>query len=286
MYMKPKPKTSVIVVTYNSASTIVKCLKSAVSQSFTEVIVVDNDSVDNTVDIVKSIKQVSLIESKNNLGFGLGNNIGAKTAKGEYLVFLNPDAVLPKDFVKAVSKEYSQKTIGILGFQIINSDGSLEPSCDGFPTIGSLLYESSGYSGIFKNSNAYKKYRLNGWNRQTSRYVPAVSGACMVVQSETFSKVGGFDPGFFLFYEEFDMSKRLKKMGLNSYFSTTTQVLHMRGVSTKQVANEKIEKILNKSRRRYIKKYYTSLGLLVYTVLKKFFDLLDRLLSKIRNHKV
>lgn len=247
---------------------------------------VDNASVDNTVDVIKKFKNVHLILSKQNLGFGRGNNLGAKNAKGEYLIFLNPDAALPKGFAEVVDKEYSQKTIGILGFQIVNSDGSLEPSCDGFPSMRSLLYESSGYSGIFKNSKAYKKYRLNGWNRQSSRYVPAVSGACMVVKSEVFTKVGGFDPNFFLFYEEFDMSKRLKKMGLSSYFSTATKVMHMRGISTKQVPSEKIEKILNTSRRLYIKKYFSSLGLVVYIVLKKIFDLLDRLLSKMGNHKV
>jgi len=273
-------KVSFVVVTYNSQSTIAACIQSLVNQSLrgTEVIVVDNQSTDQTRKILAKYKKIKVIHAPKNGGFGYGNNLGAHSAKGKYVCFVNPDAVVKKDMAERLYAFLeSDHTIGIVGFRIENSDGSLQRTCNTFPTLRSLLYERSGFSRLFPNDRGYADYIYKGWERNTTREVDAVSGACFAMSKVVFHDIGGFDEQFFLFYEEFDLSQRVLRRGYKVIFNHQIVAKHLGGVSTKQEASKKMTDIYLDSQRKYILKYRGSLFYVLLHFLGFFFSQISRL---------
>lgn len=279
--MKNKDKFSFIIVSYNSAKTLKECLRSAFKQRNSEIIVVDNMSSDNSVELLKSLeKRITLICNKKNSGFGGGNNLGAKKANGKYLVFLNPDAVLPKNFTKSVVEAFKiDQNLGILGFKFINKDKSLQRTGNSFPTMASLLYENSGYHRLFPNSKSYNNYIISGWDRNSSRYVDAVSGACFVIKRSDFEKIGGFDEKLFLFFEEFDLAKRVLKINKRIFFDANIVVEHVGGVSMSSNKNRSTDTYMKTSQEVFIKKHYGHIYWLIFCVLRKAFDIMAKILS-------
>ncbi len=271
-----------ITVSYNSSLTIENCLRSVLKQPRSEIIVVDNNSTDNTAELVQKFKTVKFLPQPRNLGFNGGNQIGIDAAKGNILVFLNPDTIVPANFTEIIEQELNANPkVGILGCQIKDIEGNLQPTCDAFPTLGSLLWQYSGYNILFPRSKAYKHYRIDGWDRTTPRLVDAVSGACTIVRREVLEQIGGLDTGFFLFFEEFDLSQRAKKLGWEVLFSPAVAVSHVQGVSTKQLNGELIERTYRQSRDRYIIKYHGFLFWVSFVVLAWIFTKLSAIKLRI-----
>jgi GT2 family glycosyltransferase len=273
-------KLSFVIVTYNSAATIEDCLRSVGNSPDTEVIVVDNHSQDSTASIVAKFPHCMFLPQSQNLGFNGGNIKGAEIAQGDIIVFLNPDTIIGKEFVpKLLGKFSANAHVGVIGCRIINRDGSLQRTCNSFPTLRSLLFEQSAYRRLFPHSSAYKRYILDGWKRDTERMVDAVSGACTAVRREVLEKIGGLDDGYFLFFEEFDLSKRARNAGWLTLFTPEIIVTHAQGVSTKQLGESKVDGYYHQSQIHYMRKFYGSIYVLYYRLLRGGFNKLVGLLT-------
>lgn len=273
-------KVSFVVVTYNSESTIDSCVQSLLKQTLkdVEVIVVDNQSADQTRKILSKYQKIRVIHASKNGGFGYGNNLGVENAQGKYVCFVNPDAVVKKDMAERVFEFLeTDQTVGIVGFRIENSDGSLQRTCNAFPTFRSLLYERSGFSKLFPNDKGYSEYIYKDWSRNTTREVDAVSGACFAMSKALCMRVGGFDERYFLFYEEFDLSQRVKRRGYRVIFNHGISVKHLGGISTQQVASDKMTRVYLQSQQRYILNYKGRFFYVCLELLGLFFSQASRL---------
>lgn len=201
-----------------------------------EIIVVDNHSRDNTVKVLSPrYPQIKWLALEVNTGFGAGCNRGAALAKGEYLLFINPDTVVDPKIFQVILEEYSKHPqLGILGCRINNPDGSLQLACRrSFPTPKSALYKFVGLSHFFPSHREFGRYNLTYLDERETQEVDAVSGSFMFVQRKIFEKVGGFDTTFFMYGEDLDLCKRIQGLGFRNIYTPNTSITHFKSQSAK-----------------------------------------------------
>lgn len=175
-----------------------------------EVILVDNASSDGSVGMIKQeFKKIKVIENKENVGFAKGCNIGAKNAKGEYLLFLNSDTqVLDKGFLSMVKFLEENPKVAILGGKLHNADGSIQRSCGKFYNLFNLIIMLLGLERLGFLRSSPNRIQKVDW----------VSGACMMVRRDVFEKIFGFDEKLFMYMEDMELCFRAKKLGFSTYF--------------------------------------------------------------------
>ncbi len=236
---KTIPKVSVLIVSYNVKQYIIHCIDSINKSDYAgqiEIIVVDNNSFDGSLDEIKSkMKSVICIQNDVNVGFGKAINQTARIASGEYYLILNPDTIIEEStistFINYLEKD---NTIGMIGPKIVNSDGSLQKgSKRSFPTISVALPKLIGLDKLFPNSKWAGRYNLNYLNPDEIHKVDAISGSCMFIRSELFNKIGGFDEQFFMYGEDLDLCYQVHKLGFEVHYLPTTQIMHYQGESVK-----------------------------------------------------
>jgi GT2 family glycosyltransferase len=221
-------KFSIVTLSYNTKDLTLACLNSIVSQykdelekNEIEIIVLDNNSSDGSqkeiLNIKEKVSNLKLIESKENLGFSKGCNLGAKEAKGKYVLFLNSDTkTADKGFLKMAEFLDSNTKVAVLGGKLENSDGTPQPSCGKFYTLFNLLLMLLGFErlGLLRSSpNMIKR-------------VDWVSGACMMINREFFNKISGFDEKLFMYVEDMEICYRAKKLGFSTYFYSSIKLEH------------------------------------------------------------
>lgn len=239
-----KPIISVIIVSYNTRDLTVKSIKSVYSslgfkKGEIEVVLVDNNSKDDTVVYVKKhLPQVVLIANKENRGFGGGNNQGVKKAQGEYILLLNTDAFLNRDSLK-VLVDYLGKhpNISSVGPQFRYADNSLQCSAGYTPTWWRVmawmwfLDKLPLVKTLFPTP--YHLYDLSWYKR--SHHPDWLMGACILFRRHEFLESGGFDDKIFMYAEEVELYRRLKEeTGKRNYFTTSTWITHLGSASTKK----------------------------------------------------
>ncbi|MCL4378499.1 MAG: glycosyltransferase family 2 protein, partial [Actinobacteria bacterium] len=232
---------SIIIVNYNCIEFINKCVGSILSflpddskgnglKAFSwELIIVDNYSTDNSTGYLKKITEqynnFSLIVNKSNEGFSKASNEGARKAKGEFLLFLNPDTEFIREGIEEVLEFYRNKItgkkIGIIGVKILNPDGSLQYSCRSFPMISRQFYESFFLYRIFKKSKIFGSYFMSYWDHNSKMEVDWLTGAFMLLKKEIFFMVGGFDENYFMYSEDTDLCLKVKRAGFSNYYFDT-----------------------------------------------------------------
>ena len=225
-----KPLVSVIIVNWNGAEIIADCLKSLSKQNYKpiEIIVVDNKSSDNSCDVIRKFKDVTLIASDINTGFAGGNNLGYSKAKGKHILLLNTDTIVPKDFlVKLVEAMEKDSTIGIVQPKFLYENKTIN-SLGAYLTNTGFLY----YPGYGKKDTRtmYSK----------SDFVFSGYGACMLIRRKVIEQIGLFDDDYFMYFEETDFSMRAWLAGWKAYYTSETEILHKGGVSSKKFGLEKI----------------------------------------------
>jgi N-acetylglucosaminyl-diphospho-decaprenol L-rhamnosyltransferase len=235
--------TSVIIVTFNNEATIKKCVDSINSKNpGCEIIVVDNNSIDKTAEIIRQIKNVKLLNQDTNLGFSKGVNIGAKESSGDYLVLINPDTELKtKDgLTELVTILEDNPEYAVIGPKFANTNGSIQPSVRNFPTIINAVKEY-----VFKIKGSYDFY-LPKCDSLCS--VETVYGACIVIKKDIYQKFKGLDEKFFMYYEEIDLCRKIKNLGLKVGYEPTVEIIHEVGHSGK---GQKTGAILVESAKKY-----------------------------------
>jgi GT2 family glycosyltransferase len=205
------------------------CLKSvykAVEKIEAEIIVVDNNSHDNSCKMVRELfPKTILIENKENFGFSKANNIGVSRARGEYICILNPDTVVGEDtFIKLLEFSNHKDELGIVGCKLINGVGSfLQESKRNIPSAISSLKKILGFS-----NNYYAHHLVNDEIGE----VDILVGAFMFLKRTCYEEVGGFDEDYFMYGEDIDLSYRTLMAGYKNYYFGETSCIHFKGEST------------------------------------------------------
>lgn len=224
-------KLSIIVVNYNTREITLQCIKSIekypLSQPF-EVILVDNNSHDNSVSAFKELKiknfKLKIIRNDANLGFAKANNQGIKIAKGEYVLLLNSDTeVLKNSLNKYLEETEKLAEAGVVGCKLLNSDKTVQESVFRFPSI----------------TRAFRQYMLGQKNILDKYYpktnspkeVEVVVGAAFMITPSAFKKVGMLNEKYFMYFEDFDYCREIRKAGLKVYYLPQVKILHHHGKS-------------------------------------------------------
>jgi GT2 family glycosyltransferase len=226
---------SVVILNYNVKHFLQLCLQSvtkALKDIEGEIIVVDNNSADDSCSMVRSLfPEVILIPNSDNLGFPKGNNIGVDQAKGEYICILNPDTVVAEDtFEKILGFIGSKTDAGIVGCRLIDGSGRFLPeSKRGIPLPSVAFYKVTGLYRISKSLNQYYAAHLP---ESQSGKVDILVGAFMVMKRRLYQELGGFDENCFMYSDDIDLSYSVLNSGLSNYYFASTSVIHFKGEST------------------------------------------------------
>lgn len=234
------PQISVVIVNYNVEYFLEQCLNSvyrALENVRGEVFVVDNNSIDGSVEMVRQkFPQATLIANKDNRGFSRANNQAMHIAKGKYILLLNPDTVVEEDtFEKVVRFMDEHPEAGGLGVRMLDGKGKFLPeSKRGLPTPAVAFYKIFGLSALFPKSKKFGKYHLGFLSEFETNEVEILSGAFMLMSKEALDKVGYLDEAFFMYGEDIDLSYRIILGGFKNYYFPETRIIHYKGESTKK----------------------------------------------------
>ncbi len=231
---------SVVIVNYNVQYFLEQCLHSVFKSGQRlemEVFVVDNQSVDGSVEMVRQkFPQVKLIANKENQGFSKANNQAIRKAAGRYILLLNPDTVVEDDTLPGVV-DFMEKhpEAGALGVKMLDGQGRFLPeSKRGLPTPGVAFCKIFGLSCLFPKSRVFGKYHLGYLDNDKTHQVDVLSGAFMLLRKEALEKTGLLDEAFFMYGEDIDLSHRITKAGYKNYYYPGTRIIHYKGESTKK----------------------------------------------------
>lgn len=242
---RPAADVSVIIVNYNTRDDTVACVGSVLEHSGdleVQVVVVDNGSVDGSVEALRATHpRTDIIEAGENLGFARAVNLGAANSRGEFLLLLNPDALmLPDSFPRLVAFARRSPQYRIFGGRTLREDMSLEPSsCWGEPTLWSLTMYATLLSKAFKRSRVFDPESLGRWNRDTIREVPIITGCLLLISHQDFNQLGGMDEDFFLYGEDAEFSVRAKARGMARVVYPPASIIHAVGGSTASSGSSK-----------------------------------------------
>ncbi len=231
---------SVIIVNYNVRYFLEQALLSVrkASQGLeVEVFVVDNNSVDDSVAMVREkFPEVKLIVNKDNPGFSIANNQAIRQSSGKYVLLLNPDTIVEEDtFEKCVKFMDAHPDAGGLGVRMIDGSGKFLPeSKRGFPSPFVAFAKSFGLSKVFPKSKLFNHYHLGYLDEFETNEIEVLAGAFMLMRKSVLDKVGLLDEAFFMYGEDIDLSYRIIKGGYKNYYFPETSILHYKGESTKK----------------------------------------------------
>lgn len=233
-----KADVAVIIVTYNSEGEIAACLESVLAErrSITQqVIVVDNDSRDGTVSIVREkFPEVELHLPGENLGFAKGVNYGVRQSNAEFVLLLNPDTVVVRhaiDTVVGFARKHPQH--GLYGGRTLTPEGELEPSCCwGAPTLWSLFLFAFGLTTLAPRNRWLDPESLGTWQRDTVREVGVITGCFLLAPRSVWDELGGLDIRYFMYGEDVDLSIRARKSGYSPVICPDAELIHEVGKSS------------------------------------------------------
>lgn len=254
-------KLSIVIVNYNVKHFLEQCLKSvyqAIQNIEAEVFVVDNNSIDGSQDMVRSsFTDVKLIANSKNTGFSTANNQAIKESKGEYVLLLNPDTVVPENCFQALL-EFADKTpdLGGCGIPMYDGQGNYLPeSKRGLPTPEVAFYKMIGLNKLFPKSKKFGKYHLGYLAPDQNHEVEILAGAFMLIRKKVLDKIGLLDETFFMYGEDIDLSYRITKAGWKNYYFAGSRIIHYKGESTKKLSTNYV-KVFYKAMVIFAEKHY------------------------------
>ncbi|HOY30636.1 MAG TPA: glycosyltransferase [Bacteroidales bacterium] len=233
-------KLSVIIVNYNVKYFLEQCLHSVLKAGHgidMEVFVVDNNSVDGSVDMIREkFPEVMLIENSENKGFSKANNQAIKQSAGEYILLLNPDTVVEEDTFSSILNFMNlHPEAGGLGVKMLDGKGHFLPeSKRGLPTPAVAFYKVFGLAKLFPRSKVFGQYHLGYLDKDKIHEVEILSGAFMLLRKKALDKAGLLDEDFFMYGEDIDISYRITMAGYKNYYFPETRIIHYKGESTKK----------------------------------------------------
>jgi len=255
---------TVVIVSWNVRDLLRRCLRSIEAEAgmagddlALEIVVVDNASVDGSVEMVRAeFPHVRLITNDENRGFTVANNQGLALGQGRYLLLLNPDTEVTGDALATMVRSMdSDPEVGALGPQLRYPDGSLQSSRRRFPTFATALVESTVVQEWWGDNRALRRYYMADTPDDAVQSVDWVVGACLLVRRQAYEQVGGLDEGFFMYSEEMDWCRRIKDAGWLVVYLPTATVIHHEGRSSEQVVPAR-HIHFQSSKVRYFRKHH------------------------------
>jgi N-acetylglucosaminyl-diphospho-decaprenol L-rhamnosyltransferase len=230
---------SFIIVNYNVKEYVTECIKSIhrnvdSENAIYEIILVDNNSSDGSKELFSNNNGIKYVYNMNNLGFGVANNIGANLARGKVLIFVNPDIQFnSKTNIYEMAKIlHSNSNIGMVSCKILFPDGTIQSVGESFPNVLNVL----GQSLLFWNYRFLRKHRMRNYKNVGVSVVDWVTGAFILVEKETFVKLGGFDENIFLSAEDIDLAARYRFIGKINVVLDKYEVIHYHGKSRSKIS--------------------------------------------------
>lgn len=298
-----RPTDVAIVITNLNAGRYLEgalaAIPAATARRSLDVVVVDNGSTDGSPAMVTTrFPWVRLIQNPEDFGFGKANNVGARTSTGPFVLLLSSDCDLAPGALDVMADELDQAP-GIAGVfpRLLNADGSLQPSIhESFPSPWAVAGEL-----LFLPQLRYRIYRTPAWHRwllrrtirrhATSREIAWGGGACMLLRRQAWERVQGFDEGFFLYWEDVDLCKRLGDAGFRPRYVAPACAVHHWAKATSQMPLATIMRVSYRSRVRYFDKHFPGAGGAIVRALtqaelrmrSRVFSLLARLQSSRRH---
>lgn len=257
---------SIIIINYNCETYIYKCIESIYKQtkdiSF-EIIVVDNDSTDNSLVIIReAFPEIRIIENRKNIGFGAANNVGARQAKGSYLLLLNPDTLLLNNALRLFYDHAKsiKENLGCSGGNLL--DDKLKPANLGgnFPSLFQL-FSDIGFRHFYPHY--YKRQVSLMLTEETlpkQMSIDCICGADLFISKAVFNQMNGFDEDYFLYYEDTDLCYRLKKEGYDNYIVPEVRIIHLESAAIIDDRSEKLNmrkfSFFEKGKQLFFRKSY------------------------------
>ncbi len=246
-----QPAVSVLIVSYNVKQYLGQALEALGKMQVPgalEVIVVDNNSYDGSVEYIESnYPDVQVIANHDNRGFGKAINQGAQIASGNFFFILNPDTIVQENTVSVFVDYMTQHPeVGLIGPKILNADGSLQLACKrSFPSLKVAIPKLLGLNRIFPRASWANRYNLTYLDPDQVHAVDAISGSAMFIRAELFRELDGFDERFFMFGEDLDLCYRVGQAGYQTHYVPATQIIHYHGESVKSAPYDSINAFYN-----------------------------------------
>ncbi|MBO7102004.1 MAG: glycosyltransferase [Bacteroidales bacterium] len=259
---------SVVIVNYNVKYFLKQCLASVFgsqrrladgSELTLDVWVVDNDSVDGSVEMVRQdFPDVHIIENHENVGFAKANNMALARCSGECLLLLNPDTIVEHDtFVQCVDFMRSHPDCGGLCVKMIDGHGRyLKESKRGFPSPEASFYKISGLIHLFPHHHRIAAYYMGHLPDDEVNEIEIMPGAFLMFSREVYGKIGGLDESYFMYGEDIDFSWRIKLAGYRNFYLPTTHIIHYKGESTRKGSMNYVYTFYN-AMSIFVRKYFS-----------------------------
>lgn len=248
---------SVIIVNFNVKYFLEQCLHAVIKASSgisTEIFVVDNASTDGSKEYLEAkFPQVIFKWNSSNVGFAKANNSVLTESKGDHVLFLNPDTIIPEDcLVNCIAFFRNNIDCGALGVHMIDGTGKfLKESKRSFPSAATSFFKIAGFTSLFPYSKLFARYYAGHLNEKENNEVDVLAGAFMMLSRTVLGKVKGFDEDYFMYGEDIDLSYRIKTCGYKNYYFAGTTIIHFKGESTQKRSSN------------YIRTFYGAMDLFV-----------------------
>lgn len=282
---------SAIVVNHNTAHLLGRmfdALEVSRGDLRLQVIVVDNASRDNSVEALRALHpEAELIANSTNPGFGRANNQALPHVRGRYVLLLNTDAfVSPDTLPKTVSYMDAHPHCGVLGVKLVGEDGALQPSCRYFPTPWNTFLAANGLQKTFPGTRLIDDLE---WDHASVHECDWVPGCFYLIRREVIDRVGLFDPRYFLYCEEVDHCRAVRRAGWRVVYYPFTQVVHLGGESAASAGpvdsiRRQISALQVESELLYFRKHHGVWGVLTSVFLTMVGDL-TRACSGLLRHR-
>lgn len=238
-----KKSVSAVIVSYNVSDYVAECINALLAEGdiLQEIIVVDNASSDKTTERIKgsfksSMERINIIENSDNKGFAKAVNMGARVAKSEKLLIINPDAVMVRGSLARLSDFMNaMPDAGVVGPRILDKNYSVQSSARGFPDFMTPFFgRQSIWSRLIPLNPITSRNLTDTHAVKEPCVVDWVSGAVMMVRTADFLEAKGFDERFFMYWEDADFCLQMKKRGFLTYYFPSAQAVHFTGCSSKK----------------------------------------------------
>ncbi|MFA6159883.1 MAG: glycosyltransferase family 2 protein [Parcubacteria group bacterium] len=257
-------KLSIIIVNYKSADFLEKCValvREKISEEFLEEIIIVNNDQEEAIKL-NFQDNLKIINNSKNVGFGAGNNAGAKVAKGDVILFLNPDTeIISKNIEDIFSLFQQDEKLGVIGSQLWLDDNRVQPWSAG--------HEINLINLIKNNLGLVKSQKI--WKAEEEKMVDWVAGTALFIRKDIFEKIGGFDEKFFMYFEDMDLCKRVREAGKNILYNPNFKVKHIGGKSYQEKGFQKRDYYA--SQEYYFKKHRNFFEWLIVKMANKLFYL-------------
>ena len=254
---------SIIIVNYNVKHFLEQCLCSVQKaidylNKPAEIIVIDNHSSDNSINYLKpNFPCAKFIGNTDNFGFSKACNQGYQLSAGKYVLFLNPDTIVPEDCLeRCISFFENHHNAGAVGVKMLDGQGRfLKESKRAFPSPVTALFKLFGFARLFPSSKLLARYHLGYLDKNETHEVDVLAGAYMMVRRSILSELKGFDEVFFMYGEDIDLSYRIQNLGYKNYYLPEVSILHFKGESTRKGSLNYV-RMFYKAMNVFVRKHY------------------------------